>query len=73
MSTLTEFNRDKIVFCTNKGISKELLAENLEYLCMVCSLALKNLRKLGKWRTKKWVTGLKHYLEQMNTVWKSCP
>ena len=40
-------------------IAKELLAENLAYLSMVCSVSLKHLRKLDKWRTKEEVAGLK--------------
>jgi len=48
-----QFDRHKIVFSfTNKVIPEELLAENLAYIRMVCSVFLKDLRKLDKWRTK---------------------
>jgi len=43
-------------------------AENLAYLSMVCSVSLKHLRKLDKWRTKEEVSGLKNYLQQMNRI-----
>lgn len=50
MLKITQFNRHKIdFFCTNKVISKDLLAENL-----VCSMSLE---KLGNWTNegqKKW-------------------
>lgn len=57
-------------FCT-KLIPKELWVETLAYLCMVCSVSLKNLRKLDEWKTKEDVAGLKHYLQQINSIWKS--
>lgn len=49
--------------------SDSQLAQNLEYICDLCSESLKNLRKFDKWRTRS--CRPKNCLEQMNGIWKS--
>ena len=62
MPKVTQFDRQKIV--TDKVVLKELLAENLAYLSIVCSVSLKHLKKLDKWRTNEDEAGLKITDEQ---------
>lgn len=45
-------------FCTNKGNSKRTIIWNLAYLGMGCSVSLKYVRKLVKWRKKNKVANL---------------
>lgn len=40
-------------FCTKKMIHNQILAENMSYLDMMCSVSLKNLSQLDNWRTKE--------------------
>lgn len=44
--------------CTNKVVLKEMLAQTLACLDIVCRVLKKKLRRLDKWRTKE-VAGLK--------------
>lgn len=54
----TKIPKDKIGICSKNVIPKEVLAKS-SHLSMVCSLSLK-MRKMGKWRTKEDVAGLKN-------------
>jgi len=56
------------IFAPTRWFPKELLAENLTYLSMVCSVSLKHLRKLNKWKTKEEVPGLKKNIYSRWTV-----
>lgn len=47
-----------------KGYPEELLAQNMSYLSTVCSVSLKHLGKLNRWRTLK--------AHQKWSQWKSC-
>lgn len=47
------------------------LPPNLAYFIMVCSLSLKEWKKLDKWRKKEKVAALKNYLQQMNVLKKN--
>ena len=48
------------MFCTNKVIPTEEVAENLLYLCTLRNVFLKTLRKLDKLKTKEEVAGIKN-------------
>lgn len=39
-----------VTFCNNKGIPKELLAETMAYLSMMCSVSLTNRSDPYKWQ-----------------------
>lgn len=46
-------------------ICRELKAENLAHLCMMCGVFLRDLKKLDKWRIKEEARP-KNYLQHMN-------
>lgn len=56
MLKMTKFDKDKIVFCSNKMISKQISANNSAYLgiSVLCtSKKNKMYRDLNKWRKRE--------------------
>lgn len=60
MSKKIQFDKHEKLFLQQQFDSKRANVREPGILSMVCSVSLKKLRKLDKWRTKEEATGLKN-------------